>query len=289
LRKSLTPLLLLGLLSTACRLYAQDPSSSSAASPTSTNESARIPESPRSEGRPDVAGAQDQTQKGAETKAGQAGAELQTPQPSVHPDVVDPFSIGHLPTSQSKGPMSVGEKFAYFEKPVFGPRAMFMTAFRTGLFMANPTSGYPREWRDGAGAFGRNYGNQYARSAAMSFARFASDALLHEDLRYSRSRSKSFFARAGHALGFTFIDKTDGGHPTLAFSNFGGAAAAGFMGNGYLPDGWNNTTHAGQRSLAAFGGFAMQNLAHEFAPEIGHALHHLHLPKLPLPPVWWSH
>lgn len=245
-------------------------------------------ESLSSEAPSDVAGAQDQTQKGAETKAGQAEAEPQTPRPAAQP-VVDRFSIGYLPASQSRGPMSVGQKFAYFEKPVFGPRAIFMTAFQTGLFMANPISGYPREWRDGAGAFGRDYGNQYARTAAMSFARFSSDALLHEDPRYARSTRKSFFGRSGHALVFTFIDKTDRGHPTLAFSNFAGAAAAGFVGSAYLPDGWNDTTHAAQRSLAAFGGFAIQNLAHEFAPEIGHALHRLRLPKLPLPPVWWSH
>lgn len=190
--------------------------------------------------------------------------------------------------SRQRGPMTVGEKFVYFEKPVFGPRTIFTTAFRTGLFMANPISGYPREWKDGAGAFGRNYGSQYARDAAESFARFSVDAALHEDPRYTRSTSKSTFGRAAHALRFTFVDKTDGGHSTLAFGNFVGAAAAGFVGNAYLPDGWSNTTHAGQRSLTVFGGFAIQNLTQEFAPEIGRAFRQLHIPKLPLPPIWWK-
>lgn len=288
LRKPLIPLLLFALLSMIYRLCAQEPNPSRTAN-TVTNEPAIgesvLPDAPSTGAAREV---QDQTQKSSDTNKGQTESESQTP-PAVQPNAVDPFSIGHLPASRGKGPMSVGEKFAYFEKPVFGPRTIFTTAFRTGLMMARPTSGYPREWRDGASAFGRNYGNQYGRSAAMSFARFSSDALLGEDPRYSRSTSKTFFGRSAHALGFTFIDKTDSGHRTLAFGNFVGAAAAGFVGNAYLPDGWNNTTHAGQRSLATFGSFAAANLTQEFAPEIGRAFRRLHLPKLPLPPVWWSH
>jgi hypothetical protein len=230
--------------------------------------------------------AEDHGQEGDESKGQQSGH--QNSEPTVQPSAVDAFSFGHLPMSTKKGPMTVGEKFSYFEKPVFGPRMMFTIAFRTGLFMANPRSGYPREWKDGAGAFGRNYGDLYARDAAESFARFSTDALLHEDPRYSRSTSKSFLGRSAHALTFTFFDKTDGGHRTLALGNFVGAGAAGFVGNAYLPDGWNNTTHAGQRSLMVFTGFAAQNLTQEFAPEIGRAFKWLHVPKLPLPPVWWK-
>jgi hypothetical protein len=229
-----------------------------------------------------------QAQENGQAQAEQTSDEPQKPKPTVQPGVVDPFSFGGLPTSTQKGPMSVEEKFAYFEKPVFGPRTIVTTAFGVGRLMANPPSGYPHEWRAGAAAFGRNYGNLYAHAAAMSFGRFSADALLHEDPRYSRSHSKSFFGRSAHAIGFTFIDKTDGGHSTLAFGNFVVAAAAGFVGNAYLPDGWNNTTHAGQRSVATFGGVAAQNFVQEFSPEIGQAFRRLHIPKLPLPPIWWT-
>jgi hypothetical protein len=230
--------------------------------------------------------AEGQGQEGDDSKGQQSG--YQNSEPTVQPNAVDAFSFGHLPTSSKKGPMTVGEKLSYFEKPVFGPRGIFTTAFQAGLSMANPPSGYPREWRSGAGAFGRNYGNAYARNAAESLGRFSVDSLLHEDPRYSRSTSKSFLGRSAHALTFTFFDKTDGGHRTLALGNFVGAGAAGFVGNAYLPDGWNNTTHAGQRSLMVFTGFAAQNLTQEFAPEIGRAFQWLHIPKLPLPPVWWK-
>jgi hypothetical protein len=91
-----------------------------------------------------------------------------------------------------------------------------------------------------------------------------------------------------HALIYTFIDKTDGGHSTVALSNFTGAAAAGFVGNAFMPAGFDNATHAGQRATLAFGSLAVGNMAQEFAPEIRKALLAVHIRHVPLPPVWWT-
>jgi hypothetical protein len=218
-------------------------------------------------------------------------AQQAKPQPAIQPNVIDPFSVGRLPRGTHSGPLSVGEKFAYFEKPVFGPRTVVMTAVGTGIFMANPRGSYtkyPREWLDGAGAFGRNYGDKFARNEASAFGRFSVDSLLHIDPRYSRSASESFFGRAAHALEFTFFSRTDSGHQTLALGNLAGAGASGFVDNAFLPNGWNDPTHAGQRALVTFGGYAAQNLAQEFAPEIVRGFRRLHLPRLPLPPAWWT-
>ena len=45
-----------------------------------------------------------------------------------------------------------------------------------------------------------------------------------------------------------------------------GAAAGGFVGNTYLPAGFNDITHAGQRVTIRLGTFAAGNLFREFAP-----------------------
>jgi len=185
-------------------------------------------------------------------------------------------------------PMGVDQKFKYFVEPAFGPRSLLTNGFGTGIRMANPPSHYPAEWRGGAQAFGRLYGDSFARSGAESIGRFSASALLHEDPRYRRSASTFFPTRLGHALLFTFVDRTDGGRSTVAVSNFTGAAASGFIGNAYLPAGFDNLTHAGQRSAIAFGGIAAQNVAQEFAPELGQFLKKIHLPHIPLPPVWWT-
>jgi hypothetical protein len=53
-----------------------------------------------------------------------------------------------------------------------------------------------------------------------------------------------------------------------ALSNFIGAASAGFVGNAYLPPGFANGTHAGQRSALQLGFFSAGNLYREFAPQM---------------------
>ncbi len=73
-------------------------------------------------------------------------------------------------------------------------------------------------------------------------------------------------------------------HSTVAISNFTGAAASGFIGNAYLPSGFVDVTHSGQRSVIVFGGMAAQNIAQEFAPELGRFLEKIHLIHIPLPP-----
>jgi hypothetical protein len=184
--------------------------------------------------------------------------------------------------------MSVGGKFRYLVEPAFGPRSFFTNAFVAGIRMSNPPNGYPDEWRAGAEGYGRLYADRFARTGAASLGRFSAATLLHEDPRYWRSASTSFSARLTHAFVFTFVDRTDGGHATIAVSNFAGAAAGGFIGNAYLPAGFDNLTHAGQRSTFAFGGLAIRNVLQEFSPELGRALGKIHVPHVPMLPVWWT-
>ena len=212
------------------------------------------------------------------------------PLPSPTPQQSSPPIIPFL-SPQSGRPlhsMDLGDKFKYLVEPTFGPRSFVTNAFGAGIRMANPPKNYPHEWRAGAEGFGRNYGDSFARTGAESIGRFSAAVLLHEDPRYRRSESTFFPARLGHAFVFTFIDRTDGDHRTVAISNFTGAAAGGFIGNAYLPAGFDNLTHAGQRSAIAFSGIAAQNVLQEFSPELGQLLKKIHLPHIPTPPVWWT-
>lgn len=204
-------------------------------------------------------------------------APQQSPQPSI------PFQ-----TPSFSRNMTIGDKFKYLVEPEFGPRSLFANAFSAGIRMANPPSHYPPEWHGGAEAFGRLYGDSFARNGAEGIGRFTASVLLHEDPRYRRSESSSFPVRLGHAFAFSFVDRTDGGHTTIAISNFTGAAAGGFIGNAYLPAGFDNLTHAGQRSTIAFGGIVAQNIFQEFSPELGHFLKKIHVRHIPMPPVWWT-
>jgi hypothetical protein len=189
-----------------------------------------------------------------------------------------------LPVANSHR-LSFDDKFTIYTHQTFGPPAVIFPAFSAAMGMANPKRHYPHEWRDGAGAFGRLYGDPLAMAASQRSARFLTGLALHEDPRYVRSESKNPLMRTAHALAFTFIDKTDSGRNTIAFSNFAGAAAGGFVGTAYLPHGYNDLTHAEQRIAFQFMSIAIQNVAAEFQPQWGPIARKLRIQKVL--PEWW--
>lgn len=179
-----------------------------------------------------------------------------------------------MPSAQPKKiGMDLHGKFGYYmTESYLNPSALTAPAFRAGLRMANPpgkgATQYPAEWRQGAEAFGRNYGDAFAERTSFQTARFVTGIIAREDPRYFPSDSHNIVARSLHALSFTFVDRSDSGHPMPAVSNFVGAAAGGFVGNAYLPAGFNDVTHAGQRTTIRFAFAAGGNLFREFAPQM---------------------
>jgi len=189
-----------------------------------------------------------------------------------------------LPVATSQR-LSFSDKFTIYAHQTFGPPAVILPGFAAGMGMANPKSHYPREWMDGAGAFGRLYGDTIATATSQRTARFLTGVALHEDPRYVRSNSKNPLGRTLHAVAFTLVDKTDSGRNTIAFSHFAGAAAGGFVGRAYLPQGFNDLTHAEQRMAFQFAGIAIQNVAAEFQPQWGPIARKLRIQKIL--PEWW--
>jgi hypothetical protein len=173
------------------------------------------------------------------------------------------------PMNATTAQFGVNGKFGYYMTETYlNPSVLTAPAFRAGLRIANPPDHYPSEWRQGADAFGRNYGDAFAERVSFQTARFATGIITREDPRYVPSASHNVLARSVHALSFTFVDRSDSGHRMPALSNFVGAAAAGFVGNTYLPRGFNDVTHAGQRTTIRFAFAAGGNLFREFAPQM---------------------
>jgi hypothetical protein len=202
---------------------------------------------------------------------------------SSHPQE-EKSAVLFLPVTTSQR-LSFSDKFVIYAHQTFGPPAVIFPAFAAGIGMANPKNHYPREWKDGAEAFGRLYGDSIASISSQRTARFVTGVALHEDPRYVRSNSKNPLARTVHAVAFTFIDKTDPGRNTIAFSNFAGAAAGGFVGRAYLPHGYNDLTHAEQRMTIQFANIAFQNIAAEFQAQWGPIVRKLRIQKIL--PEWW--
>jgi hypothetical protein len=190
-------------------------------------------------------------------------------------DAAPSSSIVVAPVSgrNPSGRFGVSDKFRFYLGETYGnPSFVTAPAFRAAIRMANPPghfpTAYPADWRRGPEAFGRNYGDAVAQRLSFQTARFATGVFIREDPRYAPSSSRNPFVRSLHAFSFTFIDRSDSGRHIPAFSNFVGASAAGFVGNTYLPPGFANVTHAGQRATLQFGFSAAGNLYREFAPQM---------------------
>ena len=168
--------------------------------------------------------------------------------------------IATLPPPISRKRLTSRDKFHIYVHQNYGPQNFILPAFGAGFAMLHPPPGYPRQWEDGGGAFGRWYGEQIAASTSRRTAQLLAEVAWHEDPRYVPSDSRNALARTLHAIAFTFVDKTDSGRNTFAFSNFAGAAAGGFVGMGLLPNGYNNVTHAEQRALRGLGTVAVRNI-----------------------------
>jgi hypothetical protein len=211
------------------------------------------------------------------------GQEQSPPSPAGSETHLNQFPI--LSPGLTRAPLTIQDKFHIYVHKSFGPPAVILPAFGAGLGMLNPPSKYPEEWKDGAGAFGRNYGYRLADRTSRNTAQFLTGALLHEDPRYLRSTSSNPFTRTVHALAFTIFDKTDSGRTTFAASNFAAAAAGGFVGMGILPNGYNDITHAEQHMASEFLQIGIGNVLTEFEPQWGPWAKKLRIPKLL--PGWW--
>ena len=214
--------------------------------------------------------------------AGQPGGQAQD---AATPSGTQTNQLALLPPTLTRTPLTGEDKLWIYIHKAFGPPAVILPALGTTYQMANPPNHYPREWKDGAGAFGRIYGYKVADRTSRDTAQFLTSLLLHEDPRYQRSTSTNALRRTLHALAFTVVDKTDSGRNTFAASNFASAAAGGFVGMGILPNGYNDLTHAEQRMASEFLQIAIGNIATEFEPQWGPWAKKIRLPKIL--PAWW--
>ncbi len=174
--------------------------------------------------------------------------------------------------------LDAGGKLHYFATESFRPGILVAAGVYSGYDMLRSPSRYPPEWKNGASGLSRHYGDFMASWVAVQGGKLAASLALREDPRYAPSHSRNVFRRSFHAVAFALVDRSDSGSRRPAFANLAGALAGGFVGNSYLPDGYNDPSHAWTRSALAYSGFATSNLADEFRPEINKVLKKLHLP-----------
>src|SRR5258706_5058176 len=120
-------------------------------------------------------------------------AQDQTPSSPADPATpLNQFPI--LSPRLTRAPLTFQVKVQIYAHKSFGPPALILPALGAGLGMINPPSKYPREWKDGGGAFGRKYGYRLADRTSRNTPQFFTGALLREETRYLRSTNTNPFA-----------------------------------------------------------------------------------------------
>jgi len=97
----------------------------------------------------------------------------------------------------------------------FGPYPIVGAAFAAGINQAQNT---PPEWKQGAEAYGKRFGSDYAIAAVTTTTRYALAEAFKEDTLYYRCECKGVFPRLSHAVISTFTARRgEDGHRVFSF------------------------------------------------------------------------
>ena len=126
----------------------------------------------------------------------------------------------------------------------------------------------PREWGQGAGAYGKRFASALGGSAIDGVLAFGLDSTLHQDPRYFRSRDTGFLRRMAHAFRGTILTRTDSGGETLSTWRLGSDYGAAFLSNQWYPDRVNTVGLSASQGTLHLGFDFLRNMGVEFWPDV---------------------
>lgn len=166
---------------------------------------------------------------------------------------------------QTPDPLDVTGKLLYHAEATYSPSALLGIAAYAGALQEDNA---PKEWGQGAGAYGKRFASTLAWSGIHGAIAFGLDSTLHQDPRYFRSQETGFWRRTGHALRGTLLTRTDSGGETLSTWRIGSAYGAAFLSNEWYPARLN-TVRWGLIDGSITLGFGLaSNLGAEFWPDV---------------------
>jgi len=166
---------------------------------------------------------------------------------------------------QPSDSLSVTAKFHFHAENVSSPLAIAGTAAYAGILQAD---GAPREWGQGAGAYGKRFASTMAWSGIRSTLAFGLDSTLKQDPRYLRSGAAGFWRRSRHAVRGTILTRTDSCGETLSTWRIGSAYGAAYLSNQWYPDRLNTARLGFIQGSVTLGFDLVSNLAIEFWPDL---------------------
>jgi len=160
-------------------------------------------------------------------------------------------------------PMTRSERLAHYTYLLVGPQALLTSAAQAGIGQIRHT---PKEWGEGAGAYGQRYASAYGQHVIATTVSNAIALGLHEDNRYFKSGATGI-GRLGYAMASAFLAHHDDGSRFISFSNIGGTAAGAFISRTWQP---TSTSSMGSGAVSfgiTMGVRAGFNCVREFVPD----------------------
>ncbi|HXB73168.1 MAG TPA: hypothetical protein VNY05_33330 [Candidatus Acidoferrales bacterium] len=178
-------------------------------------------------------------------------------------------SLPFVPIS-AKRKMTIAYKDS-FDWPVYPTAAAFATLYQ----VENQNPSFGQGMAGYAKRFGTAYGDQMIGNMMTEGI---VPSLLHEDPRYFRLGEGTKASRVGYALKQILVTRTDSGHKTFNFAEFGGNAAAVAVSNLWYPD--TRTVSDNVEKLGIqLATDAFSNVLKEFWPDVKRYLHNRRHPN----------
>jgi hypothetical protein len=170
------------------------------------------------------------------------------------------FSVT-LEAARIPAPWNNDQKLRFHLKNAFGPLALAGSAAYAGLLQIVDA---PEEWGQSAGAYGKRFASTLGSAGIHGALAFGLDSTLHQDPRYFRLGTGTYWRRTLHAVRGTLLTRTDSGHETISTWRIGSAYGAAFLSNQWYPDRLNTVRLGFLQGSARLGFDLATNLASEF-------------------------
>jgi hypothetical protein len=202
-------------------------------------------------------------------------SELAPPAPAPESNVVPKRLFGIIPNYRadqnpdSYTPLTAAQKFHIAHSDTFDWPNYFLLA---GLAMQEQVAAGGFSHNGGAQGFAKYYARGLGDQIVGNYITEAIlPTLLHEDPRFFRLGSGTFWHRATYATSRIFVTRTDSGGKQFNISEIAGNAGVVALTSLYYPDG-RTAPAAGERYAIQLGNDALSNLLTEFWPDIKHHL-----------------
>jgi hypothetical protein len=162
-------------------------------------------------------------------------------------------------------PLSQSERNQLYFKSMVNPFTFVKVGFSAGLDQWNDK---PREWHQGAAAYGQRFANILGQHAVQKTATYGLSSLLHEDNRYFNSGKRGVWPRVGYALSSSVLARHDDGSRRISISQIGGTAAGAFVARAWLPPSQSSAGDGAVSFGITMGTNAGFGIVKEFLPDL---------------------